>query len=535
MRININKMTLYILIILAILSIPFITALSYTSHFFNSVEIQLDYQNIAGGGHSPQGSILAVGGRYYESNSYYAGWVVVGDVSFDSPPYKLLKFVKSELVSTPPDNIYVTTVTAGDDGTLFVGGYGEYGSETRYFIAKLIGTPRDGYTLDTINYYSGVSLIMDMGLVNHPYYGNVLLVAAVDANGNYPVAFLVDPTDLSVKTAVTGDSLIFNQAGVNTLAASMDSSGSIILVTTSTNSQGTIVLFKWNDISYSYSQAYVIKYLNGLFLYDVATNEENDVPYAYIVAAKKYDSYTDWGTGSDLDPVLIKVDLSKLGSGDSAFDWVLIIDNDDDDNAYAVAIYKSELGSSGDRALLYGSLSISGIEYPLVGVFTPDGEVDSVAVVPAPSSSDSSRPRGEYYTGSVYEGYAFAMGTTYYSTDSSYFNIGLLLYSSQIADQLDWNEGAPSDWSPVTVLKDLTGVATITKRTDIQPSVDGPRTPTSLTVSPNSLVGVALQSSDPTVYTAEDSNTPEPVPEPWYLVATVVLVVFGIVLVYVRK
>ncbi len=530
-------MILFTLATLVILAVPFVTALSYTSHFFNSVEVQLNYQYIGGGGHSPQGSILAIGGRYYESNSYYAGWVVAGDVSSDSPSYKLLKFVKSELVSTPPDNIYVTKVTAEDDGTLFIGGYAEYGSDTKYFIAKLTGTPGSGYTISTIKYYSGITKVMDLELVNHPYYGNVLLVATVDSNGNYPLIFLVDPTDLSVKTTgITGNTQIYNQNGVSELAASMDSNGNIIVVSTSTNSQGVIALFKWNSASNSYSQAYVIKYLNGLFLYDVAVNEEDDIPYAYIAAAKKYDSYTDWGTGSDFDPVLIRVDLSKLGTGSSAFDWVVIIDDDNyDDYAYAVAIYKSGSGSSGDRILLYGSLAISNNEYPLIGVFTPQGEVDSVAVVPAPSSSDTSRPRGAYYTGSVYNGYAFAMGTTGYSSSSSYINIGLLLYSNQIADQLTWNKGAPSDWSSVTVLKDLSGKATITKRTDINPSTNGPYTPSTASVSASDLTGIALQSSDPTVYSAEDSNAPAPVPEPWYLAATVILIVLGVVFVYLRK
>ncbi|MEB3807258.1 MAG: hypothetical protein GSR73_07060 [Desulfurococcales archaeon] len=523
--------------VLAVMALVPITALSYTSHIFNSVKFDSDLREVTSGGHSPQGNILAVGGLFYLPDiSGYAGSVVVSDISAEPFTYKELKLLKSK-TCTDPNSIVVTALTAEDSGNLYVGGYAQYISDgiTRYFVARLEGSPGSGYSLGSIKYYE-VGEIMDIELANHPYFSKVLLVAAVGPD--YPVILILDPTDLSIEYHLAVNSNeVWGQSGVEEIAVSMDSAGNIVVAATLSYTTGAIALFTWSPSDNTYNSVYVVKNLNGLQVHDVLVNEEEYAPHAYIAAAKKWGKYTDWGTGTDFDPVLIKVNLRELVDLGYAFEWVLIIDDDSyDDYAYAVALYDGGSGSGNDRIILYGSLAHSGYsgkQYPLIGVVRASGEVDNLTMVPAPSSSDFDRPQGAYYTGSVYEGYVFAMGTTNYTTDS-YDNVGLLLYSSQIADWLNWKE-EELGWPSVSVLKDISGIATVTTRTDINPSISGPYSLlATLPPSSGTLTCVELGTGDPVVYTAKDEITPVPVPEPWYAAIIIAVIALALAVFYRR-
>ena len=224
--------------------------------------------------------------------------------------------------------------------------------------------------------------------------------------------------------------------------------------------------------------------------------------------------------------VLISTDVSEVKWGRILYTTSMSYDY----YSYGVAIYPGrELGDTADDIIFWvGAMEFETSTYNHPFIVYLDTEGNIVLVYEIPGAVDAKYTRGVYY--SVYDagGVALAIGNTWYAaSDTTYYGLGIALFSQAINDTLSWQEGAPADWPPVYAINR----ASVAEFAEASPEAEIGSAAASI------LTDIAVADLEADIspyegtwsYVARDDNIPEPIPEPWLLsvaalFATVVVV-----------
>ncbi|MCE4624727.1 MAG: hypothetical protein F7C35_02530 [Desulfurococcales archaeon] len=510
------------LLLLSIISVTILLPSAIAGHYFDSINTpEADYIVPSIGGSDPEGMSLLSGISHYNSTlGGYEGALLYADLRWSPTNIYRVVLIRPD-TENGASNAYITAAGVWGDMVYF-GGEVDYGDSHKIAVGAINVSSQTILSVrDVTGLFSG---IRSLKVVSHPYYGKVLLVLGDSNSSRMPRILFMDPRTLDPIALV-------DPSGWNTNW--MDSGDAVVLpggslfIGATLSAQGHMALVKWDSDTDSYTEAYVIKYINGLYVNSVTYSEEDGHLYGYIAGDKKYNSYTDWGTGSDLDPVLIKVNLSNFTPSSYPFEWVAIFNDSEDDNAYCVSWYPAgNPGTTDDVIVLLGGLEAPSTGetyiYPMVALLDVNGGLERLYLVPGPVEG-STEQRGEYRAGFIRDGYIYAIGGTMYAEgDGDYYNTGVLFFSRSM-QELEWQEGAPSSWHNVTRIN-ITDSGVYIRRTDINFQVYGPYDVAVGQPSITELSGIKVTVKDPaSVYRAEDNVEPIPIPEPAHIVTMIVI------------